>query len=124
MENVAQAIRQGVEPASGAAAIIVEKHKSNFMTQHGTFEDKPAQNITRWLEKADTYKKSHMIHSLEMASILTHCIKGEPRIKVQRMIDVPGVNYINADHYSEQPLQRAILYQAYRDRVPAVPADP
>ena len=124
MENVAQAIRQGVEPASGAAAIIVEKHKSNFMTQHGTFEDKPAQNITRWLEKADTYKKSHMINSLEMASIVTYCIKGEPRIKVQRMIDVPGVNYINADHYSEQPLQRAVLYQAYRDRVPPVPADP
>ena len=109
MENVAQAIRQGEGAASGAAAIIVEKHKNNFMAQHGTFEDKPAQNITRWLEKADTYKRSHMIHSLEMASILIHCIKGEPAVKVRRMLDVPGINYIHADHYCEQPLQPAVV---------------
>jgi hypothetical protein len=122
MENVAQAIRQGEGAATGAAAITVEKHKNNFMTQHGTFEDKPAQNITRWLEKADIYKGAHMIQSLEMASIIIHCIKGEPAIKVRRMLDVPGNNYINADHYCEQPLQKAVVYQAYRERAPAIQA--
>ena len=49
MENVAQAIRKGQGAATGAASITVEKHKNNFMTQHGIFEDKPSQNITRWL---------------------------------------------------------------------------
>ena len=122
MENVAQAIRQGEGAATGAAAITVEKHKNNFMAQHGTFEDKPAQNITRWLEKADIYKRSHMIHSLEMASIIIHCVKGEPAIKVRRMLDVPGNNYIHADHYCEQPLQPAVVYQAYRERAPAIQA--
>jgi hypothetical protein len=122
MENVAQAIRQGEGEATGAAAITVEKHKNNFMTQHGTFEDKPAQNITRWLEKADIYKDAHMIQSLEMASIIIHCIRGEPAIEVRRMLDVPGNNYINADHYCDQPRQDAVAYQAYRERVPEIQA--
>ena len=127
MENVAQAIRQGQGAASGAASITVEKHKNNFFTQHGTFEDKPSQNITRWLEKADIYKAAHMIESLDMASIIIHCIKGEPAIKVRRMLDVPGNNYIHADYYCQQPIQQAVAYQPYRERreiVNAVQAQP
>ena len=127
MDNVAQAIRQGQGAATGAASITVEKHKNNFNTQHGTFEDKPSQNITRWVEKADIYKVSQMIESLEMASIVIHCIKGEPAIKVRRMLDVPGNNYTHADHYCQQPLQPAVAYQPYREHrelVAAVQADP
>lgn len=119
MEDAIQPIKQGDAAASGAAAITVEKHKNNFMTQYGTFEDKPAQNITRWLAKADKYKDSHMIPSLEMASIVIHCVRGEPAIKVRRMLDVPGDNYLHADHYCEQLLQDAVEYQPYRERVPA-----
>ena len=78
-------LEQGKEAASGAVATTVEKHKSNFRAQHGTFLDKPSQNITRWLEKAEIYQKAHMIPSLEMASIVIHCIKGEPAVKVQRI---------------------------------------
>ena len=87
------------------------------MTQHGTFENKPSQNIVRWLAKGNKYKNAHMIQSLEMASIVIHFIRGEPVIKVRRMLDVPGNNYINADHYCEQPLQEAVEYQPYRERV-------
>jgi hypothetical protein len=116
MENVAQAIRQGQGAAAGAASITVEKHKNNFLTQYGTFEDKDSQNITRWLGKADIYQAAHMIESLEMGSIIIHCIKGDPARKVRRMLDVPGVNYINSDHYSQQEEQLAVAYTPYRER--------
>ena len=124
MDNVAymdNAAQEGLAAASGAASITVEKHKNNFMKQHGTFEDKPSQNIVRWLSKATKYQHSHQIHSLEMASILINSIRGEPAIKVKRMLDVPGDNYINSDHFGPQPLQEPIPYQAYRERVAAVP---
>ena len=108
-------IKQGETAASGAASITVEKHKNNFMTLHGLFEDKQSQNIVRWLAKAQKYKDAHMIPSLEMASIVIHSIRGEPAIKVRRMLDVPGENYINADHFCEQPLQEAIAYTPFRE---------
>ena len=53
--------KPGEAAAAGPSAIIVEKHKSNFMALHGTFSDKPSENIARWIEKADTYRKNHMI---------------------------------------------------------------
>jgi hypothetical protein len=115
MENQAQALRQGQGTATGAASITVEKHKINFMTQYGTFEDKPSQNIARWLAKADLYRTAHMIESLEMRSIIIHCIKGEPARKIRRMLDVPGNTYANADHYCDQPVQQAVAYQPYRE---------
>ena len=110
MEAVAQGIKQGEAAASGAAAITVEKHKSNFRAQHGTFADKPSQNITRWLQKAQDYKDAHMIQSLEMGSILIHCVAGEPAVKIRRMLEVPGDHYKHADHFCEQKLQTSILY--------------
>jgi hypothetical protein len=116
MENVAQAIRQGQGAAAGAASITVEKHKNNFLTQYGTFEDKDSQNITRWLGKADVYQAAHMIESLEMGSIVIHCIRGDPARKVRRMLDVPGLNYVHSDHYSQQEEQVAVAYQPYRER--------
>ena len=96
MDAVANMVQQGQAAASGATQITLEKHKINFLTQYGTFEDKPSQNIVRWLRKADKYKNTHMIPSLEMGSIVIHCIRGEPAIKVKRMLDVPGLNYVNA----------------------------
>ena len=113
-----QAIRAG-DPASGAHTITVEKHKNNFRTQYGTFEDKDSQNIARWLTKADNYQNAHMIQSLEMGSILIHCIRGEPERKVRRMLDVPGDNYINANHYSAQQEQLAVQYAPYMPMIPA-----
>jgi hypothetical protein len=107
------------EAASGPAAITVEKHKHNFRAQHGTFSDKPSENITRWLEKAETYQEAHMIPSLEMASVVIHCIKGEPAVKVQRMLDVPGEDYKHSNHFKEQPLQEAVEYTKFKPRVDA-----
>ena len=130
MDAVANIVQQGQPTASGTASIAVEKHKNNFQTQYGTFEDKAAQNIVRWLRKADKYQNAHMVPSLEMAAIITHCIRAEPAIKVKRWLDVPGVNYINADHYNAQPVQIAVEYQPYQELVeavlhqPAVPAVP
>ena len=112
------AIRAG-EPATGAHTITVEKHKNNFISQYGTFEDKESQNVARWLNKADHYQEAHMIQSLEMGSIVIHCIKGEPERKVRRMLDVPGANYVNANHYSPQPIQQAQPYTPYRPGIPA-----
>ena len=103
--------KPGEPAASGPSAIVVEKHKSNFMALLGTFSDKPSDNIVRWLEKADTYKENHMIKSLEMACIITHCIKGEPAIKLKRMLDVESDIYKNADHYCEQEEQKQINIQ-------------
>ena len=120
MDAVANMVQQGQAAASGATQITVEKHKINFLAQYGTFEDKPSQNIVRWLRKADKYKNSHMIPSLEMGSIIIHCIRGEPAVKVKRMLDVPGLNYVNADHYCAQPVQAAQEYLPYQERVEAV----
>ena len=114
MEAVAQGIKQGEAAASGAAAITVEKHKSNFRAQHGTFADKPSQNITRWLQKAQDYMDAHMIQSLEMGSIVIHCIKGEPAVKIRRMLEVPGDNYIHDYHFCKQPIQPAVPYTPYQ----------
>ena len=116
MEAVAQGIRQGEAAASGAAAITVEKHKSNFRAQHGTFSDKPSQNVTRWLQKAQDYRDAHMIQSLEMGSIVIHCIKGEVAVKVRRMLEVPGTHFIHADHFCQQDHQPAVPYSQYRIR--------
>ena len=96
MDTGAQGIRLGEAAATGATAITVEKHKSNFKAQHGTFADKPSQNITRWLQKAQDYKDAHMIQSLEMGSILIHCITGEPAVKIRRLLEVPGDHYKHA----------------------------
>ena len=112
-------LSNGKEAPSGPATITVEKHKDNFRTQYGTFSDKPSENITRWLEKAEAYQDAHMIPSLEMASIVIHSIKGEPQIKVQRMLEVPGDDYIHANHFKEQIKQEAVPYTKYKPRVPA-----
>ena len=100
-------LSNGKEAPSGPATITVEKHKDNFRTQYGTFSDKPSENITRWLEKAEAYQDAHMIPSLEMASIVIHSIKGEPQIKVQRMLEVGGDDYIHANHFKEQLEQKS-----------------
>ena len=108
---------KGQEAASGPLAITVEKHKLDFKIQYGIFSDKPSENITRWLEKAEIYQKAHMIPSLEMAAIVIHCLKGEPFIKAQRMLDVPGEDYPNSDHFTEQDLQKPVKYKPYVARV-------
>jgi hypothetical protein len=112
-------LSNGKEAPSGPATITVEKHKDNFRTQYGTFSDKPSENITRWLEKAEAYQDAHIIPSLEMASIVIHSIKGEPQIKVQRMLEVGGDDYIHANHFKEQIKQEAVPYTKYKPRVPA-----
>ena len=99
---------------TGLSSITVEKHKHNFQLQHGTFEDKPQQNISKWLEKASKYQDAHMIPSLEMAAIVTFSIKGEPLIKIRRMLEIPGTKYKNADHFAEQALQEARAYKPYQ----------
>ena len=124
MDAVANMVQQGQPAASGATSITVEKHKVNFQTQYGTFEDKPSQNIVRWLRKADKYQNAHMVPSLEMASIITHCIREEPAIKVKRWLDVPGENYTHSDHYNAQPEQLAVEYQPYQEMVQEVPGQP
>ena len=49
--------KPGEASASGPSTIIMEKHKTNFMQLQETFSDKPSENIERWIDKADTYKK-------------------------------------------------------------------
>ena len=112
-------LSNGKEAPSGPATITVEKHKDNFRTQYGTFSDKPSENITRWLEKAEAYQDAHMIPSLEMASIVIHSIKGEPQVKLQRMLDVPGDDYKHSNHFREQEHQEAVPYTKYKPRVDA-----
>ena len=107
--------KPGMASPSGPSTIIVEKHKSNFMQLHGTFSNKPSENIERWIEKADSYRTNHMIPSLEMACIITHCIKGEPSIKVKRMQDVESETYVHADHYCQQDKQDEQKYEPYRE---------
>ena len=107
-------MQKGDNLPTGLASITVEKHKQNFLLQHGTFEDKPQQNISKWLAKATKYQEAHMIQSLEMGAIVVHCIKGEPKTKVRRMLDVSGTKYPHADHFSDQPLQKAQAYQPYK----------
>ena len=73
MDAVANMVQQGQAAASGATSITVEKHKVNFQTQYGTFEDKPSQNFVRWLRKADKYQNAHMVPSLVQRSTTTNC---------------------------------------------------
>ena len=103
--------------APGPETITVERHKTNFMSLHGTFEDKPSQNITRWLFHADAYRTAYMIHSLEMGSIIIYCIRGEPARKIRCMLDVPGTTYLHAIHYCAQLRQEEVLYQPYQAKV-------
>ena len=63
MDAVANLVQQGQPTASGSS-ITVEKHKTNFERQYGTFEDKTSQNIVRWLRKADKYQNAHMIQGI------------------------------------------------------------
>ena len=112
-------LSNGKEAPSGPATITVEKHKDNFKTQYGTFSDKPSENITRWLEKAEAYQEAHMIPLLEMASVVIHSIKGEPQVKVQRMLDVPGDDYKHSNHFREQEHQEAVPYTKFKPRVGA-----
>ena len=98
----------------GLSSITVEKHKHNFQLQHGTFEDKPQQNISKWLQKASKYQDAHMIPSLEMAAVVGFSIKGEPLTKIRRMLEIPGTKYKNADHFDEQPEQKVQVYKPYQ----------
>ena len=107
-------MNKGDKLPEGVASITVEKHKQNFLLQHGTFEDKPQQNISKWLTKASKYQTAHLIPSLEMAAIVIHCIRGEPSTKVRRLLDVAGKKYPNADHFDKQKQQKAQAYQPYK----------
>ena len=104
-------LREGDSAPTGPSTIIIEKHKENFLALHGTFSDKASENIDRWIEKAVAYQDLHMIKSLEMASIVIFCIRGEPAIKVRRMLDVPGTKYIHSNHFSAQPVQEKVDYK-------------
>ena len=64
----------GKEAASGPAAITVEKHKHNFRTQYGTFSDKPSENITRWLEKAEAYQEASTHDPIIRNGIYSHTL--------------------------------------------------
>ena len=112
-------VKAGQEPAPGAATLTVEKHKSDFKKQYGTFSDKPSENISKFMEKAEKYQKAHMIPSLEMASIVITCVHGEPATKIQRMLTAPGDDYLNADHFAEQEEQKAVKYTPYKPRTEA-----
>ena len=111
-------MREGDSAPTGPSTTIVEKHKENFLHLHGSFSDKPSENIDRWIEKADEYQEAHMIKSLEMATIVACCIRGEPAIKIRRMLDVPGTKYKNSNHFSEQPEQEKKAFVPYRDHKP------
>ena len=117
-------MREGESAPTGPSTIVLEKHKDNFLAFHGPFSDKPSENIIRWIDKADAYKQAHMIKLLEMASIVIYCIRGEPAIKVRRMLDVPGTKYKHSNHYSEQPEQKAVDYQSYREHIPKSATQP
>ena len=97
----AAAAAQSIVP-TGTFALLVETHKKNFRTQHGIFSDKESDNIVTWVKHGDAYRKAHMIESLEMCQIIIQNILGEPKRKVQRMLDVPGDEYPNADHLQEE----------------------
>ena len=117
MEN--STLKAGQGSATGAEKTTVEKHKVTFKEQYGTFSDKPSENITKFIERAERYQKAHMIPSLEMASVIITCIQGEPATKVQRMLTAPGEDYVNADHFAEQEEQKAIKYTPYKPRIEA-----
>ena len=117
-------LREGDSAPTGPSTIIIEKHKENFLALHGTFSDKASENIDRWIEKAVAYQDLHMIKSLEMASIVIFCIRGEPAIKVRRMLDVPGTKYIHSNHFSAQPAQEKVDYKPYREHIPKSPTNP
>ena len=113
----AAAAAQSTVP-TGSFTLLVETHKKNFRTQHGVFSDKESDNIITWVNHADAYRKAHMIESLEMCQIMIYNISGEPKRKVQRMLDVPGDEYPNADHWCEQTLQEEQKWSPYVHRVP------
>ena len=102
---------------TGTYALLVETHKKNFRTQHGIFSDKESDNIVTWVKHGDEYRKAHMIESLEMCQIMIYNILGEPKRKVQRMLDVPGDEYPNANHWCEQPLQPEQKWSPFKPRV-------
>ena len=112
----AAAAAQSTVP-TGTFTLLVETHKKNFRTQHGIFSDKESNNIVTWVKHADAYRKAHMIESLEMCQIIIHNILGEPKRKVQRMLDVPGDECPNADHWCQQPLQEEQKWSPYKHRV-------
>ena len=107
---------------TGTFALLVETHKKNFRTQHGVFSDKESDNIVTWVKHGDAYRKAHMIESLEMCQIMIHNILGEPKRKVQRMLDVPGDEYPHADHWCQQPLQREQKWSPFKHSVIGTPA--
>ena len=111
-------MREGDSAPTGPSTTIVDKHKENFLRLHGSFSDKHSENIDRWIEKADEYQEAHMIKSLEMATIVACCIRGEPAIKIRRMLDVPGTNYKHSNHYSQPPEQEKKVFKPYRDHKP------
>ena len=117
----AAAAAQSTVP-TGTFTLLVETHKKNFRTQHGIFSDKESDNIVTWVKHADAYRKAHMIESLEMCQIIIHNILCEPNRKVQRMLDVPGDEYPNADHWCQQPLQEEQKWSPYKHRVVGSPA--
>jgi hypothetical protein len=112
----AAAAAQSTVP-TGTFTLLVETHKKNFRTQHGIFSDMESNNIVTWVKHADSYRRAHMIESLEMCQIIIHNISGEPKRKVQRMLDVPGDEYPNADHWCQQPLQEEQKWSPYKHRV-------
>ena len=112
----AAAATQSTVP-TGTYTLLVETHKKNFRTQHGIFSDKDSDNIVTWVKHADAYRKAHMIESLEMCQIIIYNIAGEPKRKVQRMLDVPGDEYPNADHWCQQALQEEQKWSPYVHRV-------
>lgn len=112
----AAAAAQSTVP-TGTFTLLVETHKKNFRTQHGIFSDMESNNIVTWVKHADSYRRAHMIESLEMCQIIIHNILGEPKRKVQRMLDVPGDEYPNADHWCQQPLQEEQKWSPYKHRV-------
>jgi hypothetical protein len=112
----AAAAAQSTVP-TGTFTLLVETHKKNFRTQHGIFSDMESNNIVTWVKHANSYRRAHMIESLEMCQIIIHNISGEPKRKVQRMLDVPGDEYPNADHWCQQPLQEEQKWSPYKHRV-------
>ena len=91
---------------TGADAIDVEEQIKNFMALYGTFSDLPDENIRIFAKNVDKYKLANLIPELEMGVITIGCLKGEPRLKAKRWIDVPGETHPNADHWSPQVATR------------------
>ena len=112
-------MKEGDQAPTGPSNIIVERHKDNFLRLHGSFSDKPSENIDRWIEKADEYQDAHMIKSLEMGTIICYGIRGEAAFKIRRMLDSPGTKYVHSNHFSHQEEQIKQPYKPYQDHIPA-----